>query len=145
MITDDIFENVVLCNKCGAKTRKNIMIKEGFKIRVLECPKCGKIIPHPVDLEEFKNFKRLREREFHVKLRMVGNSYTVSIPKEIIDFEEEMNKEVKKSLEMMNRLVRLSLEEPGKLGLFFKMDIGNKKSLKKEKKEQIEEEQLEEE
>jgi len=108
----DIFDHVVLCSTCNTKTKKNYAIKDGFKLRVLECPKCSNIIYHPGDLKEYEDFKRLKERDFNVKLRMVGNSFCVSIPKELIDFHKEFEQEY-------NDLVRLSLEGPGKIGMFF--------------------------
>ena len=55
---------------------------------------------------------RIKEKEFRVKLRMVGNSYTISIPKEIINFQEEMQEEMEES-------IRMCLEEPEKLSIFF--------------------------
>ena len=47
---------------------------------------------------------------------MVGNSFSVTIPKEIIDFEEEFFK----LEEEMNNIMRLTLEEPGKINIYFK-------------------------
>ncbi len=108
----EIFDQIVLCNKCNVKTNKNYAIKDGFKIRILECPKCSNILYHPGDLKDYDNFKDLKQRDFNVKLRMVGNSFCVSIPKEIIDFHREFEKE-------FNDLVRLSLEGPGKINMFF--------------------------
>ncbi len=108
----DIFDYVILCSECNSKTKKNYAIKDNFKFRVLECPKCSNIIYHPGDLKEYEYFKKLRARDFNVKLRMVGNSFCVSIPKEIIEFHREFEKE-------FNDLVRLSLEGPGKLSMFF--------------------------
>ena len=78
----------------------------------MECAKCCNIIYHRGDLKEYEYFKKLRARDFNVKLRMVGNSFCVSIPKEIIEFHREFEKE-------FNDLVRLSLEGPGKLSMFF--------------------------
>jgi hypothetical protein len=46
---------------------------------------------------------------------MVGNSYTISIPREIIDFEEE--------LQEINKILYLSLEEPEKLSIFFRKEL----------------------
>ncbi len=109
---NDIFDQKVLCNECNIQTKKNILIKEGFQIRVLECPKCTKIIYHPADIKEYEDFQRLKARDFNVKLRMVGNSFCVSVPKELIDFHREMENE-------FNDIVRLSLESPGKIGMFF--------------------------
>ena len=116
----DIFDHIVLCNKCNTKTKKNNALLEGFQVRTLECNKCNEIIYHPRDLKEFENFKSLKSREFNVKLRMVGNSFCVSIPKELIDFHKKGEKE-------FNNLVRMSLESPGKISIF--LYRGVKKSL----------------
>jgi len=86
--------------------------REGFQIRAWRCKDCQKVWPHPLDQQEYENFKQLQNKEFKVKLRLVGNSYTVSIPREIIDFEEEMRRE-------MDDMIRISLESPEKLSLFF--------------------------
>ena len=108
----DIFDQIVMCNNCNIRTNKKYVIKEGFKLRVLECPKCEDIIYHPSDLRDYEDYKKLKNLDFNVKLRMVGNSFCVSIPKEIIDFHREMEKE-------FNDLVRLSLDGPGKISMFF--------------------------
>lgn len=124
----DIFDSKVLCEKCNTLTNKNIMIKDGFKIRILECPKCGNIIPHPVDVEKYNDFIKIKKKQFNVKLRMVGNSYTVSIPREIIDFFEEpkerdpfkeIHKRMNEDMERMNRMVTLAFEQANRLSLNF--------------------------
>lgn len=108
----DIFDQVVLCEKCNVRTIKNYTSLEGFKIRVLECPKCAEIVYHPGDIKEYEEYKKLKTRDFNVKLRMVGNSFCVSIPKEFIDFHKEFEKE-------FNDLVRMNLDGPGKISMFF--------------------------
>lgn len=118
----DLFNEIITCKDCGKKMSKAEIFKNGFKIRALECSKCGKRIYHPSDVEEYKKFTSLKQRPFNVKLRIVGNSYTVSIPKEIINFQEQMHQEMKKEMERMNKIVRLCLEEPGKLSLMFNED-----------------------
>ena len=115
---EDIFDNEILCNKCDIKTIGTTIHKGNYKLRAKECTNCGKIIYHPTDLEKFKQFDQLKNTPFQVKLRIVGNSYTVSIPKEIIDFQEEMHREISK-------LISMSLEEPEKLSLFFSRKIRN--------------------
>lgn len=112
----DIFENTILCEKCNKKTNKSVLHKEGFRIRTWECPQCHKKWYHPVDLQEFENFNKIRNKQFQVKLRLVGNSFCVSIPREIIEFEKEMQKE-------MDKMISMSLEEPEKLSLFFSKRI----------------------
>ncbi|MEK6841052.1 MAG: hypothetical protein AABX45_00460 [Nanoarchaeota archaeon] len=107
----DIFETTVMCEDCNKKTTKHEIFRNGFKIRTWECPSCGKVWHHPADKQAYDDFQKLKEKEFQVKLRMVGNSYAISIPHEIIEFEEEFNRE-------LNELISVSLEEPGKLSLF---------------------------
>ncbi len=112
----DIFQANIQCDKCNVKSDKKVLIKDGFKLRFFECPKCKEKIYHPLDLKEYQEFKALRKRHFDVKLRMVGNSFSVTIPREIIEFEEKFAQMEKE----MNNMMRLSLEEPGKLSIRFR-------------------------
>ena len=114
----DIFDNTVLCNECNCKMNKGQLIKNGFVIRMLICPKCEKKIVHPKDEQEYKEFIELRNKHFNVKMRMVGNSYTVSIPREIVDFMKEQEK-------IMSDMVRLCFEEAGRLSLEFDQHTKN--------------------
>ncbi|MEK6903627.1 MAG: hypothetical protein AABW64_03210 [Nanoarchaeota archaeon] len=111
----DIFENALWCENCERKTERQHIVKDGFQLRIWKCLKCRQEWIHPADQQDYENFKRLHHKTFEVKLRLVGNSYTVSIPREIIDFEEEMQREMKE----MNKIIRMSLEEPEKLSLYF--------------------------
>jgi len=135
----DLFDNTILCKDCGKKMQLVHIEKDGFKMRALKCPSCSNHIIHPADIEEYNKFKQLRHRQFHVKLRMVGNSYTVSIPREIVNFiqdtESEMISERRKVHERMSKqmqeMVTLAMEEFGKLSLMFNEVEGN--DLKEEK------------
>jgi len=133
----DIFDHAVLCNKCGKKMKKLVVERSGFRMRALECPGCGGRTYHPSDMEEFNKYSQLQKQNFQVKLRRVGNSYTVSIPKELIDFFEDaaeaaedaeqeredpfsgMQKRMHENMEHMNRMVTLALEHANKLSLNF--------------------------
>jgi hypothetical protein len=108
----DLFDNKILCKDCNVQMQKIFLIKEGFRLRALQCPKCKQKTVHPQDIEEFKKFQEIKHKNFQVKLRLVGNSYAVSIPKEIITFMSEQEK-------VMNEMVRLCFEESGKLSLMF--------------------------
>ena len=92
--------------------QKAKIIKNNFMFRALVCPKCGEKIIHPNDEAEYERFTNLKNKEFHVKMRLVGNSYAVSIPKEIVSFMREQEK-------IMNDMVRLCFEDIGKLSLNF--------------------------
>ncbi|HLC58819.1 MAG TPA: hypothetical protein VJI68_03070 [Candidatus Nanoarchaeia archaeon] len=109
----DIFDQVILCSKCSIQTNKKTVIMDGFNIRILECSSCGEITYHPGDLKDYEDFKRLKARDFNVKLRMIGNSFCVSIPKELVDFHKEMENE-------FNDLVKMSLEKPGRISIVFR-------------------------
>ncbi|MFA6974247.1 MAG: hypothetical protein WC238_05985, partial [Parcubacteria group bacterium] len=108
----DIFDNKILCKKCNKEMKKAIITKNGFSFRAVVCPACDEKIIHPLDEEEYGRFKNLKNKEFRVKMRLVGNSYTVSIPKEIVSFMEEQEK-------IMDDMVRLCFEEMGKLSINF--------------------------
>ena len=50
---------------------------------------------------------------------MVGNSYTVSIPREIVDFMNEQDGMHQRVMKMQNEMVRVFFEEFGKISLTF--------------------------
>ena len=102
--------------------QKAQLAKNGFLFRAVVCPKCGDKIIHPADEAEYNKFVNLKNKEFHVKMRLVGNSYAVSIPKEIVSFMREQEK-------IMDDMVKLCFEDMGKLSLNFGEELNklNKK------------------
>jgi len=108
----DIFDNTILCKKCNTRMENTEIIKNGFLLRFVVCPDCKEKLVHPVDEQEYNKFINLKNKEFRVKMRLVGNSYTVSIPKEIVSFIREQER-------MMDDMVRLCFEEAGRLSLNF--------------------------
>lgn len=94
--------------------KKTKLVKNGFVLRGVACPNesCNEKIIHPIDEQEYNKFINLRNKEFKVKMRLVGNSYAVSIPKEIVSFMNEQEK-------IMNDMVKLCFEDFGKLSLSF--------------------------
>lgn len=114
-MVSDIFNANIFC-ECGGKTINTEILRDGFRLRAKKCTGCGKRYYHPVDLEDYRNFSRLRQKDFSVKLRFVGNSFCVSIPREIISFQEEMMREMKRE---MGEMIRMSLDGPEKLSLYF--------------------------
>ncbi|KHO48703.1 hypothetical protein GW922_02440 [Candidatus Pacearchaeota archaeon] len=123
----DIFDHTILCKKCGKPMGKAMVLRNGFNLRARICPLGHDKIIHPADEEEYKKFKELRQKEFKVKMRLVGNSYAVSIPKEIVSFMQDQEK-------IMNDMVRLCFEESGRLSLTFEelIDKNLNKSADKE-------------
>jgi len=97
------------------KMKKVNLIRNGFQLRALICEKCKQKIIHPQDEEEYKNFLNLKGKIFKVKMRIVGNSYAVSIPKEIVDFIKEQER-------IMNDIVQVAFNDARKLSLMFGED-----------------------
>ena len=112
---NDIFDNPILCKKCGKRMQKAKLVKNGFVLRLMICPnaECNEKIVHPVDEQEYHKFINLKNKEFKVKMRLVGNSYAVSIPKEIVSFMNEQKS-------IMDEMVKLCFEDFGRLSLNFR-------------------------
>jgi len=105
--------------------QKAQLIKNGFALRAVVCPNCGSKIIHPNDEAEFVKFNDLKSKEFHVKMRLVGNSYAVSIPKEIVSFIKDQEK-------IMDDMVKLCFENFGRLSLNFGQTQTDNDELEKE-------------
>lgn len=105
----DIWNNIIYCKDCNRKTKKVDIVKEGFRIRALECPGCGKTWYHPLDTNKYLQWKKVKKSRFSVKTRRVGNSWTISIPREIVRFSMIGNK----------REAVWSFENPKKLKIEF--------------------------
>lgn len=112
-MSEDIYDNALVCNHCNQETNKTTINKDGFLIRAWVCPSCNASWEHPGDVAEQESFQKLQQKNFKVKLRFVGNSYAVSIPREIINFLEEFN-------QIEDQFIQLSLERPEKITLIFK-------------------------
>ena len=108
----DIFKNQIICGNCETKMIRSDFLKEGFAFRALKCVNCRNQIIHPDDEQEYKKYKSLKNKRYSVKLRIVGNSYAVSIPKEIVNFINQQNK-------LINDVVNLSFERMGKISIMF--------------------------
>ena len=115
----DIFDNTILCKNCNKRMEKINLSRNGFIFRAVSCGKCGEKIIHPVDEEKYNKFINLKNKNFSVKMRLVGNSYAVSIPKEIVSFMNDQKR-------IMDDMVKLCFEDMGKLSLSFK-EIENRR------------------
>ena len=108
----DIFDNKIICKKCNREMKKSSVVRNGFSMRAVECVRCGDKVIHPADLAEHDKFMEMKRKDYKVKLRLVGNSYAVSIPKEILNFMKESEKR-------FNDMVRLVFDDMKKLSLRF--------------------------
>jgi len=112
----DIFDAQIICKKCQSEMQHTLVSREGFELRSVQCPQCKEQIIHPADLQAVTHFDEIREKTFSVKLRMVGNSHAISIPKEIVDFMNEQHRHAKKQ---MVDMVRLCFEDAHTLSVLF--------------------------
>jgi DNA-directed RNA polymerase subunit RPC12/RpoP len=112
----DIFDTTIICKKCGKPMEQTIVNRQGLELRAVRCHKCGDTIVHPADANELVHFNNLKDKTFNVKLRMVGNSHAISIPKEIIDFMEEQHRTMRTR---MDDMVRLCFEDFDRLSISF--------------------------
>ena len=120
----DIFDAKISCKNCNIEMKPLTIDKNGFKLRAMHCSKCNDKIIHPSDLNNFKHYNDLKRKTYNVKLRIVGNSHAVSIPKEIIDFINGMSHGMSRH---RNDMVKLCFEDFGKLSLSFNEDIEGRK------------------
>ena len=119
----DIFDAKIVCKNCGIQMKPKIVEREGLQLRAMECAKCKDKIIHPADLNCLNKFNDVKDKTFNVKLRMVGNSHTISIPKEIVDIMNEQQQIMLERHKSISRdfddMVRLAFEDFGRLSLNF--------------------------
>lgn len=121
---NDIFDAMISCRKCNILMAKIEIAKDGIRVRAVECPKCRMRIIHPEDKNKLEHFKDLKGRTFSVKLRMVGNSHAISIPKEIVEFMHAQESEMNKVKRHFDSMVKLCFEDFGRLRVDFFNDDG---------------------
>ncbi|MEK6915067.1 MAG: hypothetical protein AABW89_00815 [Nanoarchaeota archaeon] len=108
----DIFDNTILCKNCSKKMEKTILTRNGFELRAIVCKPCNQNIIHPADINNLESFKNLKDKTYNVKLRIVGNSHAISIPKEIVEFIQHQEN-------IMDNMVKLCFEDMHRLSLRF--------------------------
>lgn len=108
----DIFDAKIVCAKCNTQMEPRISMRGGAKLRAVQCPKCHEQILHPTDVANIERFSHLKGKTYNVKLRVVGNSHAISIPKEVVNFFHEQEKTT-------SDMVRLCFEDMKKMSLMF--------------------------
>jgi len=112
----DIFDTKIVCKKCDVEMKPSMINKAGAELRAVKCERCGDKIIHPADLNCLEQFRDLKGKTYNVKLRMVGNSHSISIPKEIVNFMNDMHRGTERE---MDNMVRLCFEDFKKLSVRF--------------------------
>lgn len=112
----DLFDAKISCKNCDIVMSRGRVEHGGMLVRALRCGKCGDMIIHPEDKIAVEQFRNLKGKTFSVKLRVVGNSHAVSIPKEVVDFLHHMHNQIDGDFDKM---VRLCVENSKQLSLRF--------------------------
>ncbi|MSS74941.1 hypothetical protein EXS73_01885 [Candidatus Pacearchaeota archaeon] len=115
----DIFDTAIFCKSCTQPMKQTVVHRDGFELRAVQCGRCKDTIIHPADTQSMHQFQDLKGKTFHVKLRMVGNSHAISIPKEIVDFMHDHHRTVGTLQTEMDDIVRLCFEDFHRLSVRF--------------------------
>lgn len=127
----DIFSAAkIICKKCDTEMKPGFVNKGGAELRAVRCRRCGEVIIHPADLNCLEHYKNLKGKVFNVKLRVVGNSHAISIPKEIVNFINETHRIHNNARKEMDDMVRLCFEDFRKLSIMFANEDENTGRLK---------------
>lgn len=122
----DMFEAAkIICKKCDIEMKPGFVNRGGAELRAVKCKRCGEVLIHPADLNCLEHFKNLKGKVFNVKLRVTGNSHAISIPKEIVNFMNEINKIHNNTKREMDDMVRLCFEDFKKLSVIFTNESDN--------------------
>ena len=116
----DIFDTKIVCRRCNKQMKPIVVNEGGLQLRAVKCSGCKERIIHPSDLKDLEKFNSLKGKTYNVKLRLVGNSHAVSIPKEIVNFMHEQQRQMRTE---MNYMVKLCFEDFRRLSLVFGEDL----------------------
>ena len=92
------------CYRCGQWARPAKLRIDGHEIRGWKCD-CGEEYLHPDDAERLLLMNKAKREKMQTKVSKIGNSYSVRIPKAIVD-----------ALKLKGKVLSIRLE-PGRLVL----------------------------
>ncbi|MBS3128524.1 hypothetical protein J4410_05235 [Candidatus Woesearchaeota archaeon] len=82
------FDQVKLQCSCGSRMRKMTTSLKGISVRGWECEKCHEEMIHPEDAQKVLEIEKARKKNLlTVKLRKVGKSNVITVPKIIMETE----------------------------------------------------------
>lgn len=83
------FENLKIKCECGGSMKKIKTTWKGIEVRGWKCSKCSEEVINPADAQKALEIEKARKKNLLVvKLRSVGKSQVITIPKPIIEAEK---------------------------------------------------------
>lgn len=79
----DINRWVEIPCECGGMARRSTVKYKNYEVRGWICKKCKKEYIHPEDSLKISKLEELRKSKVRVKIRTVGQSLVITLPKEI--------------------------------------------------------------
>jgi len=71
---------------CGGTANEIYTGFKGHKVRGWKCKKCSEVFLDPRDIQPILKMNKMKkENKLKTKLSYIGNSYTIRVPKPIID------------------------------------------------------------
>ena len=71
--------------ECGDMAGKSAIKYKSYEVRGWICKKCGKEYIHPEDSLKISKLEALKKNGIRVKVRTVGQSLVITLPKELVD------------------------------------------------------------
>lgn len=82
------FENLKIKCECGGNMEKIKTEWKGIEVRGWRCKKCNEEVLNPIDAQKALEIEKARKKNLlTVKLRKVGKSNIVTVPRPIIEAE----------------------------------------------------------
>ena len=71
--------------ECGGMAGKSTVNYKGYEVRGWTCKKCKKEYIHPEDSLKISKLEALKKNGIKVKVRTVGQSLVITLPKELVE------------------------------------------------------------
>lgn len=108
MKSKSIYEDELDC-ECGGTMRPKLFNVEGFDVRGWQCQKCGRI-DYSDDINVVLAVKKFKKEGASLKLRKVGDTMVITIPKEIRQGLHLKEGEEVKMYPLSNKKVMIEIE-----------------------------------
>ena len=104
-----IYEDELEC-ECGGVMKPKLFNVEGFDVRGWQCKKCNRI-DYSDDMNAVLTIKKLRKKGATLKLRKVGDTVVITVPKDIREALELKEGEDVKMYPLSKKKIMIEIED----------------------------------